>query len=80
MRAFAYPFGSPGIDFGDREKMLVRHCGFCFAFTGRDGFVDRDTNRFAVPRISIGRMGHAHFATSIAGALSPLKTGLRLSS
>ena len=80
VRAFAYPFGTPGLDFGVREMQLVQQCGFDFGFTGKNGFVARDSDRFALPRMSIGRMCHAHFAATVAGALSSLKTVVRVGS
>jgi len=80
VRAFAYPFGTWGLDFGVREMELVQQCGFYFGFTGESGFVGRDSDRFALPRISIGRMCHAHFASTVAGALSSLKTMVSVSS
>ena len=77
VRSFAYPFGTPEHDFGLREQELVEECGYCFGFTGKGGFVMRRTDRFALPRMSIGTMCRARFVATVAGALSSLKSLLQ---
>lgn len=49
--AFAYPNGIPGLDFGPREKALLRGSGVRVAFSTRSGVVRRGTDPLAVPRV-----------------------------
>jgi peptidoglycan/xylan/chitin deacetylase (PgdA/CDA1 family) len=76
VRAFAYPFGAPGLDFGEREMMQVRQSGFSFGFAGEGGFVDRSKNVLNLPRVGIGRMTRAQFACTITGTTDSLKARL----
>ena len=76
IRAFAYPFGMPEIDFLPRDSELVKQAGFEIAFAANDGFVDRSADPFALPRFGIGRMTRAQFAATISGALTFLKMRL----
>jgi len=78
VRAFAYPFGAPGLDFTSRDEGLVKDSGYSFAFAGEGGFATRSSNRFRIPRIGIGRMTRAQFATTVAGADASLKRMLAL--
>src|SRR5205823_1142048 len=39
VRAFAYPFGAPNLDYHDREREYASNCGFLFAFAGEGSFV-----------------------------------------
>jgi len=78
VRAFAYPFGAPGLDFMPRDEVLVQESGYSIAFAGQGGFVTRSSNQFALPRIGIGRMTRAQFATTIAGAVDSLKSVLTI--
>jgi peptidoglycan/xylan/chitin deacetylase (PgdA/CDA1 family) len=73
VRAFAYPFGAPGLDFMPRDEALVKESGYALAFAGEGGFVTRSSNQFALPRIGIGRMTRAQFAATVAGAVDSLK-------
>ena len=73
INAFAYPFGQPGADFGDRDKDLIREAGYKVAFSGMPGFVNRDSDVFCLPRIAVGRMSRARFVATITGALETLK-------
>jgi peptidoglycan/xylan/chitin deacetylase (PgdA/CDA1 family) len=74
VRAFAYPFGSPGLDFMPRDEALVHECGYSMAFAGEGGFVTRSSDQFALPRVGIGRMTRAQFAATVAGAVDSLKS------
>jgi peptidoglycan/xylan/chitin deacetylase (PgdA/CDA1 family) len=74
VQAFAYPFGAPGLDFKPRDEALVRESGYTLAFASQGGFVSRSNNRFALPRIGIGRMTRAQFAATVTGTLDSLKT------
>jgi peptidoglycan/xylan/chitin deacetylase (PgdA/CDA1 family) len=76
VRAFAYPFGAPGLDFMPRDEALVQASGYALAFAGEGGFVSRSSNRFALPRVGIGRMTRAQFAATVAGAVDSLKSVL----
>ena len=75
IRAFAYPFGMPGIDFSSRDATIAKQVGFSVAFAAHDGFVQRDTNPFSIPRFGIGRMSRAQFAATVSGVLTFLKRG-----
>ena len=76
VRAFAYPFGAPRLDFTSRDEALVEESGYTMAFAGEGGFVTRSSRRFALPRVGIGRMTRAQFATTVAGAVDSLKSVL----
>lgn len=78
VRAFAYPFGAPGLDFMPRDEALVRESGYSLAFAGEGGFVTRSSNPFALPRIGIGSMTRAQFAATVAGAIDSLKSVLAI--
>jgi peptidoglycan/xylan/chitin deacetylase (PgdA/CDA1 family) len=78
VRAFAYPFGAPGLDFTPREEALVQESGYSLAFAGEGGFATRSSNQFALPRVGIGRMTRAHFAATVAGAVDSLKSILAI--
>jgi len=73
VQAFAYPFGMPQLDFSTRDSETVKQAGFSLAFAANAGFVTRNSDRFALPRIGIGRMSRAQFATTISGALHSIK-------
>lgn len=73
IRSFAYPFGTPILDFGAREQELVEQCGYAFGFTGESGFVRPHSDPFAIPRMAIGQMSPARFAATLTGALFSLK-------
>lgn len=74
VQAFAYPFGVPSLDFKPRDEALVRETGYALAFAGEGGFVTRTSNRFALPRVGIGRMSRAQFAATVTGAVESLKS------
>ena len=74
VRAFAYPFGAPGLDFGARETTLAAQSGFSFAFAGEGGLVNPSSDALSIPRVGIGRMTRAQFAASITGATDALKS------
>jgi len=76
VRAFAYPFGAPGLDFTSREEVVVQESGYSLAFAGEGGFVTRSGSQFALPRVGIGRMTQAQFAATVAGAIDSLKSVL----
>lgn len=78
VRAFAYPFGAPGLDFMPRDEALVQECGYSMAFAGEGGFVTRSSDQFALPRVGIGRMTRAQFAATVAGAVDSLKSVLAI--
>ena len=78
VRAFAYPFGAPRLDFTSRDEALVEESNYSFAFAGEGGFATRSSNRFRMPRIGIGRMTRAQFAIIVAGADASLKRMLAL--
>jgi peptidoglycan/xylan/chitin deacetylase (PgdA/CDA1 family) len=48
--AFAYPNGTEGFDFGQREQNILRGAGVQIAFSTDPGFVGQRTNAYAVPR------------------------------
>jgi peptidoglycan/xylan/chitin deacetylase (PgdA/CDA1 family) len=77
VRAFAYPFGAPSLDFTDRERSLVRDSGFELAFAGEGGFVERTHDRFSLPRMGIGNMSRAQFATTVTGTLDTMRQFVR---
>jgi peptidoglycan/xylan/chitin deacetylase (PgdA/CDA1 family) len=78
VRAFAYPFGAPRLDFTPRDEALVEESGYSLAFAGQGGFVTRSSHQFALPRVGIGRMTRAQFAATVAGAIDSLKGMLAL--
>lgn len=77
VRAFAYPFGAPGLDFAGRERDYVQQSGFLFAFAGEGGLVDRTKDQFNLPRVGIGNMTRSQFAATITGATESLKALFR---
>src|SRR3989338_835299 len=48
---FAFPFGAPPVISREKTK-AVEECGFFYAVTSIEGLNDRNTNRFALKRIS----------------------------
>ncbi|MGB9198122.1 MAG: polysaccharide deacetylase family protein [Terriglobales bacterium] len=74
VRSLAYPFGAPGLDFRPRDEELARESGYALAFAGAGGFATRSSNRFALPRMGIGRMTRAQFAATVTGAVESLKS------
>ncbi len=52
VRLFAYPFGSPGNDYNDEVKAVVRKAGFTCAVTVVQGLVEHATDLFEIPRLS----------------------------
>jgi len=79
IRAFAYPFGAPQLDFSQREQEYVRQNGFLVAFSAEGGFVKQNSDPFNLPRVGVGRMGRAHFVATITGAISSLKNSFSMS-
>jgi peptidoglycan/xylan/chitin deacetylase (PgdA/CDA1 family) len=80
VRAFAYPFGAPDLDFTERDRDYVRQSDFTLAFAGEGGSVKKTCDAFNLPRVGIGRMNRAQFATTITGTTATLKSllvGLR---
>lgn len=73
VRAFAYPFGAPRLDFTEREIEYVRQSGLMVGFAGEGGLVRRSDNPFSLPRVGIGRMTRAQFAATITGTLDSIK-------
>lgn len=71
--AFAYPFGSPELDFSERERENVRHAGYKFAFAGEGGRIIRSSDPLKLPRVGIGNMRRSYFAATVAGATASLK-------
>jgi peptidoglycan/xylan/chitin deacetylase (PgdA/CDA1 family) len=78
VRAFAYPFGAPGLDFTPRDEALVRESGYSLAFAGEGGFVSRSSSQFTLPRIGIGTMTRAKFAATVTGAVDSIKSILTI--
>lgn len=54
VRFLAYPFGSKGC-FSPETQTLARRAGYAAAFTGVYGYVEERGDRFAIPRMPIGR-------------------------
>lgn len=77
VRAFAYPFGAPELDFASRERDFARQSGFLFAFAGEGGFVDRTKDPFNLPRTGIGKMTRPQFAATITGTTDSVKRFFR---
>jgi hypothetical protein len=50
---FAYPNGLPRLDFGEREKGLLKSLGISLAFTGESGFFDRKTDPYEIPSLGV---------------------------
>ncbi len=51
-RAFAYPNGVPGRDYGARDVALVRGAGYACAVTTARGAADRGTDPYQLPRFT----------------------------
>lgn len=47
---FAYPHGSPGLDFDDREIRIVEDCGIKLAFSTNLNFFSKNDNPLLIPR------------------------------
>jgi peptidoglycan/xylan/chitin deacetylase (PgdA/CDA1 family) len=52
IRAFAYPNGRPGEDYGDRDRRLVESLGFDFAVSTRKAVARRTSDVFQLPRFT----------------------------
>jgi peptidoglycan/xylan/chitin deacetylase (PgdA/CDA1 family) len=50
IECFAYPNGQSGLDFGSRERILLRRNGIKLGFTMDDGFFGKRTDPLAIPR------------------------------
>ncbi len=50
---FAYPFGSAE-DFNEVTREAVARAGFPAAFAAEEGLITTGTDRFAIPRMSVG--------------------------
>jgi peptidoglycan/xylan/chitin deacetylase (PgdA/CDA1 family) len=50
---FAYPNGDAGLDFGDREKAVLRECGVRVAYAADSAFYGPDTDPLSVPRAGL---------------------------
>jgi peptidoglycan/xylan/chitin deacetylase (PgdA/CDA1 family) len=73
---FAYPNGRLR-DFDDRARDVLKGCGVQWALSTVDGFADRDSDRFALPRIGIGSdLTHARFRLLASGGQSSPKAHL----
>jgi len=78
-RFFAYPFTFAD----DASKCAVRQAGYCAAFGGRVGWITRDSDRFALPRVMILASDRGwRFRTKVAAPrlfanLAWLRQGLR---
>jgi peptidoglycan/xylan/chitin deacetylase (PgdA/CDA1 family) len=58
---FAYPNGRLQ-DFDDRARDVLKSCGVQWALSTVDGFADRNSDPYAIPRIGIGSdLTHARF-------------------
>ena len=77
VRAFAYPFGAPGLDFAGRERDFARQSGFLFAFAGEGGCIERTNDPFNLPRTGIGKTTRSQFAATITGTTDSLKALFR---
>lgn len=63
VESFAYPNG----DFDDTSMEVIKKIGYHSAVTVRKGFVTRESNHFALPRINI----HEGSCTGVFGRFSP---------
>jgi hypothetical protein len=50
VRTFAYPNGTPGLDFGAREHRYLQEAGVTVAFTTDVGFFSQSSEPLAIPR------------------------------
>lgn len=74
--AFAYPFGEPGVDFGEREERAVADAGYRIAFAASGGFIEPGSDRHSLPRIGIDAhiRREAYFQFVISGLRGQLQT------
>ena len=60
---FAYPNGLPNIDFGERERSLLKNAGILMAFSVESNVITRGVDLYSIPRIcsekrlDLGRIG-----------------------
>jgi len=77
--AFAYPFGDPKYDYGEREMDYVKKSGYKLAFSGEPvggHFVKVDGDNFNIPRFGSVGFDFPYFKMLISGfrlPLNPLK-------
>ncbi len=53
VRAFAYPNGRPGFDYGEGTVSLVQEAGFDFGFTTRQAFAEANGSVLEIPRFVV---------------------------
>jgi peptidoglycan/xylan/chitin deacetylase (PgdA/CDA1 family) len=61
-RVFAYPNGVPSIDYGQRDRRLVRDAGYEAAVTTGHGVARLGDDEFQLPRFTSWRRGMVQFA------------------
>jgi hypothetical protein len=64
-------------DFDDRARRTLKDCGVQWALSTDEGFADRNSDRFAIPRIGIGSdLTHARFRLLASGGQASAKAHL----
>jgi len=53
VKYFAYPNGTPGLDYGEREKEILRENGILLAFSTDPNSFSNKTDPYSIPRIGI---------------------------
>lgn len=64
---FAYPFGEPGVDFGERERCMAKEAGFAVAFAATGGLVRRGADPWCVPRVGMSQVTIPGFRFAASG-------------
>ncbi len=66
VRFFAYPNGQSGKDYNLEHANAVENAGFCAALTTNNGCIDKKSNLFELPRVSINHITPFRFGSSLA--------------
>jgi peptidoglycan/xylan/chitin deacetylase (PgdA/CDA1 family) len=76
--ALAYPFGDPG-SVGEREFKLAADAGYECAFVNVEGMLDRESARFALPRVHVtAEMSLPVYEAYVSGVHHALRSRMRL--
>ena len=59
IKYFAYPNGTPGLDFSSREMYITNQAGIKLSFSTESKFFDLTDNPFSIPRIGITKGNQA---------------------
>lgn len=67
IKYFAYPYGQRGRDFTEESIQMVEDAGYIAAFSTDNGYIDNNSNPFALNRIGIRNIPLFVFKTRVSG-------------